>query len=91
MSNWHHEQVRSVLDDLEQNQSKQARHDRMFTEIIETGGHWITPNNCGPEKSTHMVEIHLHDILGQGATDEEAIRNWMLVASKIISPEVLAS
>lgn len=62
-------------------------HDALAGAVNEGLGEWRTPDNCGRWKATANVEIRLFGIIAQGATDEEAVRNWMKVAGVALTSE----
>ncbi len=60
---------------------KRRHHDLMFNECIETGGHWLRPYG-------EPVQIHLHGVIGQGDSDEQAIASWIR-AARLSRPDLV--
>lgn len=60
-------------------QTLPERIDTMTNAALETSGYYNLPRD-GDTWSSQMVEIKAHGISAQGASQEEAIRNWMKVA-----------
>jgi len=57
------------------------RYDLMFNECIEAGGHWL--RNPG-----EPIQIHLHGVIGQGDTHEQAIASWIR-AARLSRPDLV--
>lgn len=64
--------------------SQTEKQDAFANEAIETGGSMIPPNTNN--RSSHLFEISLHGATGYGATEDEAMRNWLRAANAIEQP-----
>jgi len=62
-------------------QHPRRHHDMLFNECIEAGGHWLRPYG-------EPIQIHLHGVIGQGSTDEEAIASWIR-AARLSRPDLV--
>lgn len=62
-------------------------HDAFFQEAIESGGTYLVSEGQHWPAS-HLVEIHLHGILGHGMTEEEAQRAWIRMTRRQIRANV---
>lgn len=59
---------------------RSERYDALFNECFETNGTWMRPDTETRRPATHQVEIHMHNIIGVGPTDDEAVRSWIRAA-----------
>jgi len=62
------------------------RKDAFFNETIESGGTYTIPRGENWPAS-HMAEISLHGISGFGASEEEAIGNWIKSAGRTLAAQ----
>ncbi len=77
----------AVLETL----TPEARHDRMYTAVVDTGGSWIGPHTSPKWPTTHQVELDLLGLLATAPNDEEAIHNWMGIVRRQVAEQALAS
>lgn len=62
--------------------SMAGKKDAFMNEVMECGGSYVPPVSAAqPANPSHLFEIALHDVNAYGATEEEAIRNWMKAAT----------
>ncbi|KPU83773.1 hypothetical protein JI58_07635 [Marinosulfonomonas sp. PRT-SC04] len=64
-------------------QTLPERIDTMTNAALETSGYYNVPHT-GDTNGSQMVEIKIHDAFAEGASQEEAIRNWIKVAKNSI-------
>ncbi|MDF3413258.1 hypothetical protein HKX54_02230 [Sulfitobacter sp. M57] len=56
-------------------------HDAFVGEVIETGGTFVDlPNDA----TSHLFEVSLHNVVGRGASDQEAFTSWQRAAQRIV-------
>ncbi|WP_066706904.1 hypothetical protein [Celeribacter ethanolicus] len=63
--------------------------DAVVNEVIESGGSYTVPQGESWPAS-HLAEISLHGVSSFGATEDEAISNWIRQARRVIRAEVEA-
>jgi hypothetical protein len=58
-----------------------GHQDAFMNEVIENGGSYVPSNST--DTSSHMFELSLHNVCAYGATEAEAIRNWIISANAV--------
>jgi hypothetical protein len=58
-----------------------GHQDAFMNEVIENGGTYVPPDSI--DTSSHMYELSLHNVCAYGATEAEAIRNWIISANAV--------
>lgn len=76
-----HKRIASFKLNLECLDTK-GRVDAVVNEIMETGGTYTPPQPS--TSSSHLYELQLHGIPAMGFSMEEAIRNWLKAAERIM-------
>jgi len=76
-----HDRLRSFLLNLEC-LGPIGQKDAFANEVIETGGSYVAPNDDG--RSSHLFEISLHGIVGNGFSEETAIESWKMAARAMV-------
>jgi hypothetical protein len=74
------DRLTAFLDRL-QDVDRADRNDAFMNEVMENGGSYVPP--AGTTTSSHLFEISLHNVSAFGATEPEAIRNWIKAANAI--------
>ena len=56
--------------------------------VADGYGSWISPScaDTSTRPATHMHEITLFDVTATGATGQEAVKNWFIVAARVLTP-----
>jgi len=60
----------------------EGKKDAFMAEVLECGGTYVQPRR-DDEWSSHLYEVSVHGVIAVGATEAEAIRNWIKVALAI--------
>ena len=58
-----------------------CQKDAFMNAVLESGGSYVPP--ASTDTSSHMFEISLHNVCAYGATEAEAIRNWIKAANAV--------
>ncbi|SFR40638.1 hypothetical protein SAMN04488005_1532 [Yoonia tamlensis] len=77
-----HSPMVAFLDRLTRD-STDGHNDAFMNEVMENGGSYVPP--AGTTTSSHLFEISLHNVSAFGATEAEAIRNWIKAATAIVA------
>ena len=59
------------------------QREAIMNETIEAGGTYVPPRG----EVSHLFEISLHGIAAYGAGEDEAVKNWIKIASKRVEDQ----